>query len=75
MEISKRLIKQLKNTNIHVYFFLGVIFGEQKSPCGSVSPKHRILEKKERSKKLVFFRTDVIWLKTKKCFLTKVARI
>ncbi len=50
MKISSSLIKPLKNTKIHVIFFLGVVFGEQKSPCGSVSPKHRILEKKNVKK-------------------------
>ena len=31
-------LKIRENLKINVCFFLGVIFGEQKSPCGSVSP-------------------------------------
>ena len=60
-------MKALKNASL---FFLGVIFGEQKSPCGSTASKHIIIsevwEKNTNS-----FWTNIIWLKQKKLVFDK----
>ena len=49
VEIYNKLQKSLKDTKRHAYYFLDVIFGEQKSPCGSVGPEHRTFKNVEAS--------------------------